>query len=149
MTIHYQGEPREKASLETFVKLMRATNSVFNRVSRVIRAYGLTEPQFAVLEMLFHLGPLEQHTIARKQLRTGGNITYLIDRLETAGYVERGGRDGDRRCNVVRLTRSGNSLMKKIFPGHVVKMMEIFSSLSLSEQKELSRLCKKLGTSLS
>jgi len=149
MPTHYQGEQIEVASLDAFVKLMRASYSVFVSSSRSVREHGLTEPQFAILEMLFHLGPLSQNEIARKQLRTGGNTTFLIDKLETAGYVERGDKDGDRRCNVIKLTRSGTALMKRIFPGHVKMMVGIFSALSLTELKELSRLCKKLGTSIS
>jgi len=62
-----------------------------------ISEYGLTTPQFGVLEALHHLGSLSLGDLADKLLVTGGNITYVMDRLEERGLVERDRSTEDRR----------------------------------------------------
>ncbi len=46
---------------------------------------GLTESQFGVLDSLFHLGPMKQKEIGKKILKSGGNITMVINNLEKRG----------------------------------------------------------------
>src|SRR5437868_4309968 len=84
-------------ALDTYVKLVRATESVVARVTRPLAAVGLTEGQFGVLEMLLHLGPLSQREIGRKQFRSGGNVTVVVDNLEKRGLVHRERDRDDRR----------------------------------------------------
>ena len=46
----------------------------------------MTVSQFGVLEALHHLGPLRQGEISAKLLRSGGNITLVVDNLEGAAW---------------------------------------------------------------
>ena len=48
---------------------------------------GLTPTQFGVLEALLHKGPLSQRELGQKVLTSAGNMTDLIDKLETRGLV--------------------------------------------------------------
>ena len=145
MGTHYRGSREEVRALSAFIVLFRAADTVGGRVKIQIRSYGLTEPQFGILDTLFHLGPLEQHLLARKRLVSGGNVTFIVDKLEAAGYVARGSAKSDRRCNLVRLTSAGRALMKRVFPKQARFITEVMGKLSQSEQEELARLCKKLG----
>ena len=70
-------------ALNTYTKLMRAAESVTNRVNRFMSAANLTISQFDVLEALYHKGPLCQRDIAAKILKSTGNITLVIDNLES------------------------------------------------------------------
>ena len=80
----------EELSLRLWIALARCYSTVAREVASRVAEYGLTTPQFGVLEALYHLGPLSLGELADKLLVTGGNITYVMDRLERDGLVERG-----------------------------------------------------------
>ena len=145
----YQGSIEEIRALSTYVKLMRATESVTARIHRHLADVGLTISQFGVLDALFHIGPLNQGEIGKKILKTSGNITMIVDNLEKRGLVKRTRIAEDRRVVSVQLTENGHLLMKKVFPKHAAIVAEKMGVLSSSEQDKLGRLCKKLGLGLS
>tara|TARA_Y100001936_G_C15921857_1_gene584516 strand:- start:346 stop:720 length:375 start_codon:yes stop_codon:yes gene_type:complete len=113
-----------------------------------VQEYDLTTPQFVVLEALHHLGPLPLGELADKLLVTGGNVTYVMDRLESRGLVTRDRRTDDRRVVVARMTTEGRDLVSKVFPDHVGRMEHLSRHLTDQEQRELSALLKKLGTGI-
>ena len=98
-----------------------------------------------MLESLLHLGPLTQGVIGRKLLKSSGNITVVIDNLEKRGLVRRDRSTEDRRQVFVSLTPEGEELIRRIFPEHARAITDEFSALTPDEQRELGRLCKKLG----
>jgi MarR family 2-MHQ and catechol resistance regulon transcriptional repressor len=132
-------------ALNTYTKLMRAAESVTNRVSRTMTAAELTVSQFGVLEALHHKGPLCQRDIAAKILKSTGNITLVIDNLEKRGLVRRERDNQDRRYLTVHLTDSGNALIAEIFVRVQAAIVSDMATLSADEQETLGILCKKLG----
>lgn len=145
MGTHFEGNPSEKNTLNAFIKLMRATESVNNRLNRHLSDAGLTVSQFGTLETLFHLGPLNQRAIGEKLLKSGGNITMVIDNLERCGYVKREKDPNDRRAVLINLTEKGEKFIKDFFPKHLEKIKAEFSVLSEEEKQQLAGICKKLG----
>lgn len=145
MGTQYQGTKDEVRALNTYIKLVRATDSVSSRIHRHLDASNLTITQFGVLEALLHLGPLYQRDLAFKLLKSGGNITLVIDNLEKRELVKRDRETQDRRCIKVSLTEKGQQLISQIFPYHVAAIMDEMSILTPSEQEELARLCRRLG----
>jgi MarR family 2-MHQ and catechol resistance regulon transcriptional repressor len=145
MSTHYSGTPQEILALDTFIKLTRATNSLINRLVGYNTLKQLTSTQFGVLEALMHLGPLSQSDICAKLLKSGGNITLVIDNLEKQNLVKRQIDPADRRITMVSLTGDGEALIQEIFPQHVRAIVNELSSLDTEEQAALGRLCKKLG----
>jgi MarR family 2-MHQ and catechol resistance regulon transcriptional repressor len=136
-------------ALNTYVKLMRAGESVAMRIKRRGTFDGLSISQFAVLEALFHLGPLRQNQIGAKTLRSPGNLTLVIDNLEKAGLVTRARATDDRRAIVVTLTAQGKKKIARIVPAHLAAIVEQMSVLTPEEQRQLGALCKKLGMAAS
>ena len=141
----YLLDKRESRALRTYVKLMRAADSVTARTHRHLSATGLSISQFAVLESLYHLGPLTQREIGQKILRSSGNITMVIDNLEKTGLVRRERNEADRRFFIVHLTDKGDNLINKIFPPHAAVIAKDLGVLTAAEQDILGSLCKKLG----
>lgn len=132
-------------ALSTWVKLARAFASFNKKSSENIRHFGLTQPQFAVIEVLGHLGPLKVGEICNKMLVSGGNMTIVLDNIEKLGLLERVHSKEDRRAIVVQLTEKGTELFNKIFRAHAEYITNIMSILSAEEQKSLGDLLKKLG----
>lgn len=145
MGTHYQGSDREEKTLNAFIKLMRATDSLNNRLNRQLSDAGLTISQFGVLEALLHLGPLNQKALGEKLLKSGGNITLVIDNLEKSGWVERHQDPEDRRSMLIHLTEEGENFIANYFPKHLARIKKEFEVLSDEELKQLSCICKKLG----
>lgn len=136
-------------ALSMWVKLARASSTFGKLTQDHIRTFGLTEPQFGVLECLGHLGALTLGELSRKQLVSGGNMTCVVDNLEREGLVERKQSTEDRRVINVQLTAKGKELFEKIFAQHAETVAQLASVLTEQEQTELSTLLKKLGTALS
>jgi MarR family 2-MHQ and catechol resistance regulon transcriptional repressor len=145
MPTRFSGSRAEMRTLDTFIKLTRCTNSVLARLSERNTLGELTPSQFAVLEALFHLGPLTQGEVSTKVLKSGSNITTVIDNLERDGLVRRERDAKDRRVVHVHLTESGQERLKAVLPIHIAALVDEFSVLSKNEQETLASLCKKLG----
>jgi MarR family 2-MHQ and catechol resistance regulon transcriptional repressor len=141
----YKGSKKEVRALDTLIKLVRAAESVSGRVEARLSALGLTVSQFGVLEALLHLGPLYQKDLGRKILKSGGNVTMVVDNLEKRGLVKRVRDEEDRRHYAVRLTANGRRMIDAFFPEHVARVVEEMNILTQKEQEELGRLCKKVG----
>lgn len=136
----------QRLALKTYVKLMRATGVVTEKMHKHLLPEKLTFSQFGVVEALYHLGPLCQQDIGRKLLRTSGNMTMVIDNLEKRGLVVRTNDPNDRRYKRVSLTTEGARLIKNIFPRHAEIANRVFSTLTSQEQEQLGVMLKKLGT---
>ncbi len=124
---------------------MRAANSARNYASHSLAGANLTLTQFAVLEALYHLGPMSLSDIARKVLTTGGNLTMVVDNLEKLGLARRQSCPEDRRVLIVALTPKGKTLLRDIFPIHAAAIVEFLNVLSPEEQERVGDLCRKLG----
>ena len=145
MTTRFAGSRLERRTLDTFVKLTRCTDSLLARIAARETIGDLTFSQFAVLEALYHLGPMTAGEVSQKILKSGSNLTTVIDNLERDGLVRRERDANDRRVVNVHLTEAGSRKIAAVLPGHVAALVEEFGILSASEQETLGRLCKKLG----
>ncbi len=146
MPTHYQGSERERLALDAYIKLMRASDTVAAKLSAALSRHGLTMGQLGVLEALLHLGPMCQNELGRKLLRSGGNVTTVVDNLERRRLVRRRRNPEDRRFVTVELTADGRRFIRDVFPGHAADITRLVGALSAPEQRELGRLCGKLGT---
>lgn len=145
MPTHYSGTRAEMRTLDTFIKLTRCTNSLLARLAERSTIGDLTWSQFAVLEALYHLGHMTQGEISAKVLKSGSNMTTVIDNLERDRLVRRERDANDRRVIHVHLTEAGSAKVEAVLPGHIAALVDEFKVLSASEQETLGELCKKLG----
>src|SRR5690348_11409749 len=97
-------------ALGLWIALARCYATYIKAVASKVQEYELTVPQFGALEALYHLGPLSLGDLADKLLVTGGNVTFVMDRLESQGLVARYRSDSDRRVVLARLTDAGQEL---------------------------------------
>lgn len=88
---------------------------------------------------------MHQNQLGSKILKSGGNMTLVIDNLSKRGLVTRERDLNDRRCINVQLTKAGHDLIAAIFPGHVAKVTDEMSVLSADEQRQLGDLLRRLG----
>jgi MarR family 2-MHQ and catechol resistance regulon transcriptional repressor len=137
--------PEQEEALRLWIVLARCYSTYARAISAKVQEYGLTTPQFGVLEALYHLGPLSLGDLADKLLVTGGNVTYVMDRLEEQELVYRERSPDDRRVVQAKLTEEGRALIRGVFPGHAEYVEHLARHLEAGEQSELRTLLKRLG----
>jgi MarR family transcriptional regulator, 2-MHQ and catechol-resistance regulon repressor len=145
MPTHFHGSEESVRALNAYINLVRASDSVLRRMSGQLESERLTLGQFGILEALFHLGPMCQKTLGEKLLRSGGNVTLVVDNLEKHGWVRRERQQDDRRMVLIHLTQEGRSLISRVVPRHVEAVVQVLSRLEHSEQESLRHICRKLG----
>lgn len=145
MAKRYSGSPEEILQVDAYVKLMRCADTVQGILARNAEANGLTLSQLGVLEILLHLGPQNQKDLAGKILRSGANMTTIIDNLEKREIVRRTRDEADRRTIRVELTETGEDLISRIFPLHMHNIYRMMGALAPDELHALSQLTRKLG----
>jgi len=144
MGTHFKGTDEQVAALDTYIKLVRATES-FTARAHVVLPAQLTITQFGVLEALFHLGPKCAGELASKVLKSAGNLTLVLDNLEKAGLVRRERDPEDRRFVTIDLTDKGRRYIAEVFPTVAAAITRELGVLSRDEQAALGALCRKLG----
>lgn len=135
----------QRRALGLWIALARCYSTYSKAVAAIVQERGLTLPQFGTLEALYHLGPLSLGELAEKLLVTGGNVTYVMDRLESQGLVARFRSQDDRRVVHAKLTAEGTALVASVFPEHAGYIEHLCRHLDGEEQEELRRLLKQLG----
>ncbi len=145
MSIGFKISEKEKEALGLIIKMHRSLHAVESKTLNRLVDIKLTVSQFSVLEVLYPLGPMCQSLLANKVLKSSGNLTTVIDNLEKRELVERRRSTEDRRYIDVHITEKGSALIEEFFPGHMERLVDVFSVLTAAERKELARLTKKLG----
>jgi MarR family 2-MHQ and catechol resistance regulon transcriptional repressor len=131
-------------ALRTWIALARAHNAVSARASADVARHDLTVAEFGVLEALYHKGPMLLSEVQRRILVSSGGITYLVDRLEKRGLVERRECPGDRRARLAALTPEGERLVRQIFPEHAAVIRDALAPLGREEKRQVIRLLRVL-----
>jgi len=145
MGTHFSGSKKTTEALNSYIKLIRAAESLSSKINLELDEFGLTESQFGVLDALFHLGPMKQKELGIKILKSGGNITMVINNLEKRGLVQRKKGEKDKRQFIIHLNNSGKNLIRELLPTITKKIKSYFEILNSEERKELQRICKIIG----
>ena len=137
----------EKApsGIHIWLVLMKAFHAIDLYSAPGLRASGLGDSDFRVLEALLHKGPMPVNTIGPKVWLTPGSISTAVDRLYERGLVSRVDGTEDRRVRVVDLTPRGRKLIEGVFQAHAAQMEVLANGLSARERVQLVQLLKKIG----
>jgi MarR family 2-MHQ and catechol resistance regulon transcriptional repressor len=141
------GTDAERTALKLWIVLSRAQAAVARHTEADVARHGLTIAEFAILEALYHRGPLLLGELQRKILVSSGGVTYLVDRLDAKGLVERQDCPEDRRARYAALTAAGEKLVRRIFPEHAQRVVTALSGLTKAEQAQATALLRTLGLS--
>jgi len=108
-------------AVRVWFRMMRVEARLGAAVAERLREIGLSVPQCDVLSTLTEEEGVSQQALARRLYVTKGNISGLLDRLETAGLVVRRSTETDRRQYEIYLTDAGRqAAVKAIAIQHAV-----------------------------
>lgn len=105
---------RQEAATEVWRLLLRTAMTQFGRSSHVIQRFGLTPGHAKALLTIDPEHPLPMGSLAQLFACDASTVTWLVDRLEEKGLVERQGQASDRRVKTVALTPLGISTKKEL-----------------------------------
>jgi DNA-binding MarR family transcriptional regulator len=136
------------AVIRAWARLVRAQQQALAAVEADLKAAGF--PPLGWYDVLLELsradgGELRPFALEQQLLLAQYNLSRLIDRLETAGYVERRTCPEDGRGQVVAITASGRALVKRMWPTYRAAIgRHVGAKLSEDEAARLATLLGKL-----
>jgi len=142
-TMRY-GDPTATA-LQLWEHLSKAHSAVHAQATGDLTQRGLTMAEYGVLEALHRKGPMQLGEIQRDQLVSSGGVTFLVDRLEDKGLVERRTSREDRRAKYAALTPQGEEMLVELLPAHAECIRDSLSGLSLPEQRSAIGILRALA----
>ena len=128
------------------VSLIRTYSVVVRSVEAVLRPLGLNLSRFEVLLLLSftRAGRLPSMRLRDLLMVHGSSVTYLVDRLEEAGLIERLSDPADGRVSLVSLTAAGRTLIDRAARDLAAAGFGTFGDLDEDERIGLARLLADL-----
>ena len=143
-------ETFESDTQEAILNILVTSNHIKSKVETLCARFGISLSQFNVLRILNGKYPdgYPRGDIISRMIEPAPDVTRLIDRLIKASLVERYFSIDDRRLSLARITKKGQSLLKKIKPEIDALNKIVSDNLSKSETKQLSVLLEKVYSGL-
>jgi len=111
----------------------------------VIKGKGLSLSLVHAVEILGAFGAMPMKKLAEKIGITMGTLTVQVDKMVSAGLVERVPHESDRRSILVQLTPQGQQLFVEHDAQHLQLTERLTNSFDDSEILLLSTLLEKLN----
>jgi DNA-binding MarR family transcriptional regulator len=129
-----------KARLRLWIRLLRATRQVEGETQERFKTqFNVTLPRFDVMAALYRKPDgMLMSEISRFLLVSNGNVTGIVDRLASDGFVVRSQRDGDRRTSFVRLTAKGRAAFADMSAAHEGWIDKLLGGVTVREAEQLS-----------
>lgn len=146
LEIIVQGaQGRSKPELRLWLRMLSTTKLISQEIRRRLRAeFGATLPQFDLMAQLYReKDGLRLGELSRRTMVTNGNVTGLVERLETDGYVQRVTPDGDRRVTVAKLTEAGMTLFAAMATAHEAWLQDMMADV---DPRMTTALWSEIGT---
>jgi DNA-binding MarR family transcriptional regulator len=135
--------------LEVSNRVLRAAHLIQTRLDDIAAAYGLSHRgDLETLTELDLVGPLSPSELAEDLLLTSGGMTVRLNRLQSAGLVERHPNPRDGRGVFVHLTPAGSVLVNDALKTVLDTHSAIVGTLQNSERERLEGLLRTLLTQL-
>lgn len=145
MGTHYKETEKEILVLNSFIKLVRAYESISSQLYLLFKKEGLTESQFYALDALYHHKKVSQKELSKKIWRSEGNVTMVVNNLAKQKLIEKKQSKDDKRIYIIKLTSYGIDLYKKVFPKFLQTITMLFEEITVEEHKEFQKVCIKIG----
>jgi DNA-binding MarR family transcriptional regulator len=138
------GQPTTKARVEPAAEAWQLFMDLFGsdrpRMLDIQAEYGLKPPQFFALNALDEPQPMSH--IADMLRCDRSAVTWITDRLEERGYVERLADERDRRVKLLALTDEGRRVREEI-RARLSTPPPALTRLTAAEQRMLRDLLRK------
>lgn len=133
--------PFDQTEVEAYLNLVRTYEHLEAMCARFFKAHGISSPQYNVLRILRgHKQPMRTYQVAEDMVTREPDITRLLDRLVSRGFIMRQRCADDRRVVWVQLSESGIALLKKLDRPVSELHRAMLGHLSERKLRQLSKL---------
>jgi MarR family transcriptional regulator, lower aerobic nicotinate degradation pathway regulator len=124
--------------------LGQASHRAQTLVSEVLAQEGMRRQHFTVLTSLSEQGEASQAALGRRLWIDRSDLHAIAGELEHEGLIARVRDRADRRRNVVTITSTGKSTLKRLDALIDRAQRELLAPLTTSERRELIQLLERL-----
>ncbi len=125
------------------ISLHKIVKDLDHETMQIAGHYGLSFPQFMVLEALMHKDEMCIGDIKDTILSSNGTIPVIIQNLEKQGLLKRRKDQTDRRKSMISLTAQGRQIIEKIVPENENMYRARFQIWSKEEKRTLIQLLNR------
>ncbi|MFZ0426221.1 MAG: MarR family transcriptional regulator [Xanthobacteraceae bacterium] len=137
-----------KTRLRLWIRLLRASRLIEGVARERLKSqFNATLPRFDVMAALYRKPEgMLMSEISRFLMVSNGNVTGIVDRLVSDGFVARAQRNGDRRTSFISLTRKGRAAFSDMAAAHERWVDELLGGISVRDAEQLSVKLKSFGS---
>ncbi|MET8862580.1 MarR family transcriptional regulator [Nonomuraea sp. NPDC004580] len=129
-------------------QLKRVQAALRAAMDGVLRAHGLTTPQYSCLDVLGQRPGLSNAELARAVFVTRQSMNVLLQHLQEAGLVERPSTAPSGRALPARLTEAGGRRLAAAKADVLAVERRMNSPLAPDQAEELARLLARMAEAL-
>ncbi|GAA4069297.1 MarR family winged helix-turn-helix transcriptional regulator [Actinomadura miaoliensis] len=135
-------DPQATAERELCGLVNGLAQQIADHVRERAVALGLTAAQATALREM--TGPMTMRDLAERMSCEPSNATFVVDKLEKQGLIERRPHPTDRRAKHLVLTAEGNTLRERLL--ELLAQDSPLASLSPEQQRVLQNLLEQAIT---
>ncbi len=140
------AERHGQLELRVWLRALTCVQMVESAIRAKLRAeFDTTLPRFDVLAQLDAAeGALTMGALSARLMVTSGNVTGLIDAMESEGLVARRRHPSDRRSTLIAMTPAGRGLFDRMAPAHAGWIEAMMAEMTDAEVRQLLLLLGRL-----
>jgi len=137
---------RRTQYFQTIHEIITTGHWVTDEVSKALKDFGVTEPQYNVLKILKGAKgePVTVGAILENMVQRNSNITRIVDKLVVKKFAERRECPTNRRKMDIVITKSGKNILDQLNKKVQALHKPYFNKLSTEELNTLKTLIQKL-----
>jgi len=147
MSAKIKKDPRISKQQRMIIDIFHTSQWLDDRMSKVLKEYGLTHPQFNVVKILqsAYPEPLTLKEIKESIMFTKSDVTRMVDRLVSKGFIERNICPVNRRQVDIIITAKGSETIDKIMEDFEDKVnLRIQELISVEEALKTSEILRRI-----
>lgn len=139
---------KAKKDLRLMIILFKSYQTLVEYIKDDLKDINFDLNEFSVFEVIYHYKCITINEIKDKVLVASSSLSYILDKLERKGLIERTKDEDDKRVTHVCLTTKGTEVSLNIFPRHYEELTKAFDVLTDEEKEVAGNILKKLSLSI-
>ena len=133
------SEDDARARLRLWLRLLKTSRRIEAEIRENLRVeFGTTLPRFDVMAALSRSDKgLKMSELSGVLRVSNGNVTGIVDRLVSDGFIERVPVLGDRRASLVQLTDKGRAEFDKQAQAHAIWIDHLLGDFTGPEAQDI------------
>lgn len=104
---------KTKQKIQIVKSLLRLGAFLQREGNRIVRDFGLNQQQLVVLKEIQEKGPVSQREICSELLLEKSNVSKIVGKLYSQGYINVSHSERDNRRSILTVTAKGNSILDR------------------------------------